>query len=402
MLSLEHPEIMTFLAEAGSGLWPLRSPKLGLAIAVKGDADLAFAAKHKKAFKFHFYRLQVDGESAVGVITAVYDLANAPITIQTVCMDSIMQDTMLEVVSKNVLFLYFFDFHNSELFGGQWGLTKSAEVISLLQGPPAAISAAKRLDFYIALKEQFLRPQNDGYVIEATLVEESRPENVSVVHVTQENVLSRGGEGFGIYHSKLGADKNPGRFQEAHVARLLARIYSPNCVVVNPETKKGQEFCDVLAIGKYEAIVVQAKSTIQDVRRFDESPDKRGSRLTKHFYHALSQARGAERAFYKLRKDVRFADTKLALTPETKLLIHLIVLYDKPPTLLAEWSMELAKFASDTTPVVVLDMTELTSMLSIYKSRDAFLSAIMTLVESFESQKRIGNYEFSKDRIASF
>jgi len=315
-------------------------------------------------------------------------------------MDSIMQNTMLEVACKDVLPLYFFDFHNSELFGGLWNLTKSTEAVELLRGPAPNIKPEKRVDFYVALKQRFSEPKDDGYVIEATLAEQNRPENISVIHVTEENVLSRRGEGYGIYHSKLGSDENPGQFQEAQIARLLARIYPPAQVVVNPEIEKGHEFCDVLAIGKHEALAIQAKSTIQDVRRFDEDREKRESRLTKHFYKALSQARGVERAFYKLRREVSFANNKLALTPETKLLIHVIVMYDKPSNLMDEWSAELAKFASETTPAVVLDMPEFTNMLSVYRSRESLLSALVTIADSFESQKRIGDYEFGKDKIA--
>jgi hypothetical protein len=400
MLSLEHPEIMSFLAEAGSGLWPLRSPKLGLAIAVKGGAELAFAAKHKKAFKFHFYRLQVGNKAAVGVITAVYDFADAPITIQTVCMDSVMQSTMLEVASSEMLPFYFFDFHNSELFGGRWQLKKSAEAIELLRSITPNVAPSERLDFYVALKQQFLEPGNDGLVIEATLAEQNRPENIAIIHVTEEDVLSRRGEGYGIYQSKLGIDKNPGEFQEAEIARLLARIYPPGQVVVNPEIRKGQEFCDVLAIGPHEAIAIQAKSTIQDVRRFEESREKRERRLTKHFYDALSQARGAERAFYKLKRRVSFVNTDLPITPETKLLIHVIILYNKPSNLLDEWSTEFAKFTNELTPAAVLELSEFTNMISVYKSRESFLSALITIADSFLSQKRIRSYEFGKEKIA--
>ena len=402
MLSLEHPEIMPFLAEAGSGLWPLRSPKLGLTIAVKGSADLAFAAKHKKAFKFHFYPLEIDGESAVGVVTAIYDLADAPITIQTVCIDSVMQSTMLQVASTDVPPLYFFDVHNSELFGGKWLLTRCPAAISLLQKPAPNINATKRLEFYVALKQRFCEQKNDDLVIEGSLVEESKPEDVSIVHMTGESVLSHRAEGVGIYHSKLGADGSPGKFQEAQIARFLARVYPPDRVIVGPEIEAGHEFCDILAIGKHEAVAVQAKTTVQDIRRFDETPQKREARLTKHFYKALSQAKGAERAFYKLRKDVSFDKIRLPLTPKTTLLFHLIILYDKPPNLLARWSAELAKFACDATPAVVLDMPEFTSILSVYKSRDRFLAALLSIMESFEGQKRIGSYEFSKDRIAVF
>jgi hypothetical protein len=402
MLSLEHPEIMNFLAGAGPGLWPMRSGKLGFTIAVKGSSDLAFAAKHKEFLKFHFYHLDVGGESAVGVITAIYDQSDAPIVIQTVCMDSVMRDSMLEMAHSDTLGIYFFDFHNSELFGGRWRLTHSAEAIQLLHTSLPDIEPAKRLEFYVAHKQKFSDPDNDGFVIEATLVEGTRPENLSIIHVTEENVLSLRGEGLGIYQSQLGISENPGKFQEAQIARLLARIYPAENVIVNAEISKGREFCDVLALGNHEAIAIQAKSTIQDERRFDEGADKRSARLNKHFQKALSQAQGADRAFYQLRKDISFENTKLKITPETKLLIHVIVLYDKLPTLLEEWSAEVSKFASDTTPVVVLDMPELTNMLSIYKTRESFLSALMAIVDNFENQKRIGDYEFGKDRIACF
>ena len=391
---------MTFLAGAGPGLWPARIEGNELVLAVKGGADLAFAVKNKKSLKFHFYHLEVGDSRAVGIITAVYDRADAPVTIQTVCVDEVMRRVMSQISTLDELGIYFFDLHNSELAGGKWRLTPNDEVHNLFQTCNTDLRQGNVLEFYVALKQRFSNPNDDGLVVEATLVEENKPENLSVLHITEEAILSRKGEGFGIYQSSLSRDESPGAAQEAEIARLLTKIYPLANIVVNPEISKGKEFCDVLAIGNYEAIAVQAKSTMRDIGRFHEDTWRRDARIDKHFHTAVDQAAGAERAFYERKKNVTFKDKLLSLTPETKLLIHLIVLYDKPPNLLEGWSKKLATFASELTPVIVFDMSELSNLLNSNGNRDLFLSALTNLAEDFQKRQLIGSYTFTKGRVA--
>jgi hypothetical protein len=401
VLSLRHPEIMQFLSTAGPGLWPIRLEGKELALTIKSSVDLAFAAKHRGAFKFHFYDVQVGSEKAVGVITAFYDRSNAPLVIQTVCSDAVMRNTMIELVQCETLNVYFFDAHDSEVFGGEWRLSKQNGIMGLFETCKSDLKKEVMLDFYVALKQRFSNPNDDGLVINAALIATTLPNNLSVIHVTEEAVRSARGEGHGIYASSLDSIDRPGDSHEAEIARLMAKIYPPEKVVVGPEIEKGKEFCDVLAIGKYEAIAIQAKSTVRDVRRFDEPEAKRDGRLDKHFRKAVAQAKGADRAFYKLRKEVKFRDGTLGLTPLSKLLVHVIVVHEKAPSLLEDWSREIVGFASETTPVVVLDTAEFVNLLSTNKDRDSFLGAIMALADIFEREKKIGAYDFRKGRIAS-
>ncbi len=378
----------------------MRAGEEGLVLAVKGSTDIAFAAKHRREFKFHFYRLEIGCECAVGVITAIYDRKDAPVVIQTVCIDNVMRQTLAEVAAKERMGIYFFDLHNSELAGGKWSLTANDEVIQLIRSCNSDIEPNKALEFYVALKQRFSDPRDDGLVIEATLVEESGPQNLSVIHVTEEAIQSRRGEGYGIYQSTLLGDGSPGSIHEAEIARLLAKIYPLSDIVVNPEISSGKEFCDVLALGKYEAVAIHAKSAMRDEKRFDEDPKRRDSRVDKHFRKAVAQAKGAERAFYSLKKVIKFENQSLALTPQTKLLIHVIVIYDKPPGLLPNWSSELATVATELTPAVVLDMTEFVNLLNYNKDRELFVSALMTLAEDFLRRKKIGEYTFGRGRVA--
>jgi hypothetical protein len=378
----------------------VRTPEDGLALAVKGSSDLAFAAKHKRSLKFHLYPLESKGACAVGIITAVYDRTNAPIVIQTVCIDEVMRQIICEIAERETIGIYFFDLHNSELAGGRWGLVRTSDVSDMFQTCNSNLKREEALEFYVALKARFSDPKDDGLVIEATLIEESTPQDVSVLHVTNDSIRSRRGEGHGIYQSNILGDMAPGEAHEAQIARLLTRVYPHSDIVVNPEISKGKEFCDVLAVGRVEAVAIHAKSTIQDAKRFDEDLARRVARLDKHFRKAIAQAKGAERAFYSLRKNVTFENESLPLTPETKLLIHVIVLYDKSPNLLTEWSRLLAQFASELTPVVVFDMAEFVNLLNLNRDRDLFVNALMTLAEDFQRRKTIGEYTFSKGRVA--
>ena len=400
MLSLHYPEIVSFLTGAGPGLWPVRTKENALALAMKGGGDLAFAAKHKKSLKLHFYRLDVGSSSAVGIITAIYDRANAPAIIMTVCVDEVMRSVMAELASTKTMGIHFFDLHNSELAGGQWSLTPNDEARYLFRSCHADLSHGNILEFYVALQQRFSNPNDDGLVVEAVLVEECVPEDIAIFHITEEAVLSRNSEGLGLYTSSLSRDESPGAANEAEIARLLMNIYPAENLVVNPEISKGKEFCDVLAVGTPEAISVQAKATMRDIGRFEEATARRDARIEKHFHKALDQAKGAERAFYQLNKTVTFKNETLALTPNTKLLIYVLMLYDKTSNLLEGWSKKTAEFSSEQTPVIVLDMSEFVNLVNTNGSRDLFIAGLMPIAEDFEKRKTIGSDTFRKGRLA--
>lgn len=399
MLSLHHPEIVNYLSDAGPGLWPVRTDD-GLTLAIKGSADLAFAAKHKKALKFHFYRLEAFGQSAVGIITAIYDRNDAPAIIQTICTDEVMRQVVAEMIQLETIGIHFFDLHSSELAGGKWRLSSGSDALKLIEACSVDVEAHQVLEFYVALRNRFSDPTDDGIVVDATLFEESLPSDVTVIHIVEDSFRSRKPEGTGLYQSNLLGDIAPGDANEAEIARLLTRVYAPARIIVNPEIAKGKEFCDVLAIGSVEAIAVHAKSAVREARRFNEEASRRDSRLDKHFQKALAQAKGAERAFYLLKRAVAFDGEVLDITPETRLLVHVIILYDKSPSLLAAWSAELAAFASELTPVVVLDMTEFVNLLNMNRDRDLFVNALFALADDFQRRKSIGEYTFTKGRVA--
>jgi hypothetical protein len=258
------------------------------------------------------------------------------------------------------------------------------------------------VDFYIALRQRFVNPNDNGLVVEVALQKINNPEKLSVIHITQDEVLSKRDEGLGIYESRLESTNSPGDSQEAEIARLLTKIYSPDSVFVNPSLENKGEFCDVLVIGNVDAVAIQAKSTIRSEARFSESKERRQSRLTKHFKTALKQARRSERLFYGLNKTVTFDGSLVGLTPRSTLLFHLIVLYEKDAELLEAWSEELASFSTENTPVVVLDFAEFVCMLNVYKSRDVFIAALLTLANSFQKRKKIQEYDFFRDRVAGF
>lgn len=405
MISLEHPEIVTLLAQAGPGLWPFRiRDREGFILAIKSSADFILAAKYKRALKIHLYALAGTAGATLGVITAAYDREDAPATILTICSDGSMRGDILELLSRPALQIYFFDLHNSELFGGEWALRTNPDVVELVNQCKVDLSRASRGEYYIALKQRFRDPNDNGCVVEANLVSPSLPEGVSVIHVTEEAVRSKRSEGFGIYESHLEVERDPGKHDEAAIARMLARLYPADAVFVNPSTQGGKEFCDVLALGKHEAIAIHAKATLRTESRLQETNERRDSRLDKHFRKALAQVMGAERALYRLQRRVYLGAEELDLDPRTKLLIHVVVVWDKTPTMLNDWSELVFRLSNPETNVivVVLDNAELHNMLSRYSSREAFLSALVTIWEGFTQQRKIGEYLFDDKGIASF
>jgi hypothetical protein len=403
MFSLQFPELTAKLAEAGPGLWPFKRLDTGeYMLAIKGSGDLPLAAKLRGKFKIHFYDLSVSERHALGIITAFYDQANAPLIIRTVCGDPLNAE-IVSAISSPSLAIAFFDMHNSELFSGIWKLTPMGDIPSFVKLPVEfEPHEAALLDFYVEIHKRFSNPLDDGFVIEAELIKSEHREDLTVMHVTEEEVFSRRGEGHGIYVSQLDITEKPGDFHEAEIARALARIYSPSRVFVGPATDKTPEFCDVLAVGTIEAICIQAKSTLRDFVRATESDIRRKARATKHFKKASRQVWGAERAFYHLGEKVLFNSQPIGISATSTLLMHIIVIFEKHSELLEAWSPIVRALRDKGVFVVVLDTAEFQNMVNTYRTQEEFGRALFAIEENFDRDGGIGEHLFHRNRMATF
>jgi hypothetical protein len=244
---------------------------------------------------------------------------------------------------------------------------------------------------------------DDGFVIEATLAKSSDVENVNILHITEDEVNSTRREGVGIYVSRLTVDSAPGDFHEAEIARILGKIYQPKRVYVGPKVEGGREFCDVLSIGKHEAICIQAKSTLRTEASLSETDDRRRNRMTKHFRKAARQVWGTERAFYGFRKQVTFRDAPIPIDPQETLLMHVIVVSEKHSGDLDAWSPTVHKLVERCVFVVVLDMAEFVNIANNCEGdRQKFCAALFTVDKSFKEVGRIGEYVVHASRLATY
>lgn len=405
MLSIEHPEVMGALQEAGPGLWPLKDAfSTFRVLAIKANADFILAAKLRNEIKFHFYWLEFDRKLTFGIITAAYDQPELPCIISTVAYDNAMRGDIVELFRRETLAIHLFDHQNAELFGGIWKLSADSNLQTFFAQSKKCVielNAENVSEYYQALFQQFSDPENDGIVLVASLIESQVPEGVVVLQLKEESVNGGGAVGLGIIRSQLEIEKTPGELNEQDISSLISKSYGADRTYLNPGIMEGKEFCDVLAVGKHEVIVVQAKALQRTSKRIEETRTKREGRIDKCFASALAQVRGAERAFYKLGRDVFSSGEKIVISPKTHLLFHLIIIPDKISSLLEKWSNSIADIDTTTTPIVVLDMSEFVNMSNMYRDKEAFLRALMTILEAYEKQgKKIGTYSFYKNRLA--
>jgi hypothetical protein len=402
MLSLDFPNLMGVLKDAGPGLFPFRLSDGSLILAIKGTSDLAIAAKVTGVLKFHLFDIVIGGKAALGIITAAYDRQEAPATVQTVCSDPFNRDVVAAITQTSIR-IGFFDMHNSEIFGGNWKITLEPPIPEFVnRDVPQSFGPTLPIEFYIDMAQRFRR-MDDGYAVSAELLKADSPDNVNIVHMTEEFQNSRKLARHGVYQSALEVDDEfAAEYQETQIARQLASIYGQDRVFVGPSTDKRPEFCDVLAIGKNEVICVQAKAAVRNEQRALENDDRRKSRLTKNFKHAIKQALGSERAFYKSRENILFGNLSLQLSPKEKLLVHIVILTEKHPVLLDDWSKFIAEKNQNDATIIVIDQAEFDSLCTVQRTREKFMSAVLTIYEAYKSQNRIAEYLISKDRLAAY
>jgi hypothetical protein len=404
VLSLEHPEVVSFLESAGPGLWPLKDAfSKRRVLAIKANPDFILAAKSRNEIKFHFYWTEIGQSTTFGIITAAYDQPDAPCTIITVAYDDVMRSDLIELLDTDTLAIHFFDYQTAELFGGIWQLSQPPDFKKFLEDArkcSVKLTATSVPDYYQLLIQQYNDPTNDGTMLVAKLVESQVRDDVVVVQIKSEMVNGRGAAASGIVRSQLEIDKTPGDLNEQDIASLISTIYSSESVHLNPTLADGKEFCDVLAVGKNEIIAVQAKALQRTMRRLEEVKSKRESRIDKCFTSALAQVKGAERAFYKLERKIFSSGITIDIFPNKHLIFHIVVIPDKVPSLLEKWSSLIAKIDLTISPVLVVDMSEFANMANMYRDRELFVRTLFTLLEAYQKQNKIGTYSFYKDRVA--
>ncbi len=335
MLTLSNPEIIAKVRELGGGLLPIMVEGKR-ALVVKMHKEALLAARENKGFKFYVAPLPTTSGLTIGLVTAIFDDFDEPLTVRTPLFggDPFL-DEILDVLYSEEINIYFFDEHAREWLSYRCSLNdpgsllKSGDPVIFPEFQPSLLlPLMKALESWFSYRE----PEDDSKAITVTLEEELWPSDFAVLD-SREGIHSYwGGEGYS--YSSLTRDDNPGYFQERDIVAGFQKVFRADQLILNAyRVDEDLEFTDVVASGHEALILVQAK----DSPNTDKSLARKLSRKIKTSEGQVSEALGQMRgAFnYALRQEpilLKIQEQQVELLKGERQIINLVVVKELFPS----------------------------------------------------------------------
>lgn len=104
MLSLKYLQLVHQLSEFPVDLFSARiSGEQSNVLVVKGLKEMILTAKLRREFRIYCFRLEIDGISTYGLITAFFDDPDKPLVIRTFLMNEELSNGLLDLLTSNKL-----------------------------------------------------------------------------------------------------------------------------------------------------------------------------------------------------------------------------------------------------------------------------------------------------------
>jgi hypothetical protein len=377
MLSVLHPEVIPIIQGYTVGLWPIlglgSSPKL----VIKATKESLLAAKINRGFKIYVCPMTLAGRNTIGLISAFFDDEDQPLVILTALFDNELTHLLLEAIHCEILDIHFFDEHNREVLGYVSQLKCSSATkdrlnnssyrafdIELLESAHKQMSVwfgnRTHDDDFLAIDVTFVET-----IIEIGLFIDSRPE-YHLYHGSPQFTFSQLER------------KEPGRFQENDIARLLMKTFSPKQIYMNPfRITDREEIADILVVTDSDVIVVQAKDSPNIERVLKNSLDRKKAATRKALHKAINQMSGAIgylRSMSPLSMIV--GGETLELDISSKKVRGLIVIKELFDDEYSSYAPQILKLWKETqVSCIALDYTELLWCMTHLSNNDYFLKA---------------------------
>lgn len=379
MLSILDPKIAVFLSEVGVGLWPYSvegeaTPRL----VIKASKEMMLAAKMNGGFKIYVFPLKLASEETIGMISAFFDDADEPLVIFTQLFAEHPTSGFVGMLQAPTLDIHFFDEQNREWLGYTCSI-KCPDVSQkrLSQEPLLSFTLSRAREAHTQLGIWFgLRTEkDDADAISVEFRESHYDENLVVMDARPGNHLYPGGPSFSFTQLER---REPGALQEQDIAHLLARLFDPRDIYMNPlRVADREEIADILVITESDILVIQAKDSPNTEEVLRNTITRKKATARKSLAKAINQVRGALRymktsAHFEMLVGSIIAPVEIG-DREVRALVVVKELFSDE---FGAYSPLLLRLSEDTdVPVIALDYAELqsyTSMSSTEKFFEAF------------------------------
>jgi len=302
-LTLNHPEILLHLKGWGIGLWAVKvDGKWRLLI--KTTKEMILTAKVNEGFDLYLVPIAVAGAHSYCLMTVFFDDDDEPLAIRTPLFknDECTQN-LFELLANDKIDVFFFDEHDRELLS--WSVTGD------LSGMRARLMGAQyfSIEHHREMLDQAgmwfgLRgSEDDAAAYPMQLVNDLFPSDFVILDARVNQHDFHGSKKFSF--TSL-AREEPGAYQELDIVFLLRRVFSGDSIYLNPiKEVDGLEFVDILAVGEFNAYLIQAKDSPNTQKILRNTIQRKRTRSIAQVKEAAKQLQGAF-SFFKENPKLRF------------------------------------------------------------------------------------------------
>ncbi|MHB1023450.1 MAG: hypothetical protein ACYC46_07725 [Acidobacteriaceae bacterium] len=297
MLTILYPQLVPYIEGLSIGLSPLHfrtepDPRL----VIKAPKECLLTAKINQGFKVYVVPISLVGQDSIGLISAFFDDEDEPLVIYTPVFEDEEERKLVDMLQRASLDIHFFDEHSREWLGYSCEVNCPPDARQRLLGSsllPFDLDLAKSA--HTQMKQWFgSRTSEDDLAAISVRFQESRfPDDLVILDARVGSHLFPGSPSFS--HSQLDREE-PGAFQERDIAHLLARLFEPAEILMNPlRTTDKEEVSDILLLTDSEIMVLQAKDSPNTERVLRNTVARKKLTAEKSLLKAISQVKGALR-----------------------------------------------------------------------------------------------------------
>ena len=279
VLPILHPDILQYIKEVDYGLIPFYSPSINrYVLVIKTNKEYILSVDVNNEFKCYFIKDADSKTNYIGLVTAVFDDSEEPLTIRSpLFSDDPMLTDITELFSQEKFDLFFFDENNYEMLRAK-AINNDYQRFGneITQAVFPKFQQDKILKVWENIIKQFgSRTKEDDI-------------NSFKIKVYDKIYLDK---------SALIREGDPGPMQEEEIAGLFRRIFKEHEIYLNPiradkNKKEKRELVDILIVTNHVMIFVQAKDSPNTPDSLKRSIDRKRQTIRNHINKATNQLRG--------------------------------------------------------------------------------------------------------------
>lgn len=288
---------MHYLQDFDYGLMPIYLPKEDKYILViKATKEGILTVSTNNAFKVYLIKSSAQSPSYLGLVTAFFDDHDEPLTIITPLFSGDdMLTNITHLFSQKSFEVYFFDENNYEFLGATVqnpSFNKFSKEIDVAVFPE--FQQFKVLDTWKNIEKQFgLRTANDdSNAYEIKLTDRLYPDDMMIIDAIEPSHNFTDQEK-SVAELSLEREDDPGSMQEKDIAKLLAKVFEPKDIYLNPyRAYTKRELTDLLIVTDKIMFFIQAKDSPNTKDMLQRSIDRKHNTIRGHIKKATNQMRG--------------------------------------------------------------------------------------------------------------